>query len=829
MTKPLDPKKQAPEPGDRPAASRSGMTPAQILYQRGLRAFKAKNYRLALDQLQQLEQFPSALAAERTKAQLALVQVYQKLGQVEIARDRCQSLLHHPSHPVQQWAKKTLATLPVPPDSAIQQEKPTPISAVPPSLSSKPVSLDRTGFVPLDPVIPPSSDAVELPSGGEPTLSSDDLPQSSQPPPFSGSAADSAPSDVLQERAESGAPSLFHYERLNTEVEESSTPSPLGDSSPELNPSPVEPTEQTAPPARSSPFAAQLRPLPNRPLALWLGQLFTAVLAVGLVLLALYLLRQGFYSLASGLRLPWGVYRPPVVRRSHFVLAAFVAMGLTLATPWLLDRLMAWGYGQRQLSVRYLQSQHPSVLRLLRQICRYYDWPLPELRLIPDAAPLCLSYGWLPRNTRIVVSQGLIDSCSEEELTTLVGHELAHLANRASPIISMLGMVLVALYTAYWRIAGWGNRISAVAPRLALGLLANGLYGLFWVLRLCSLWLARLRTTWADRQATALLQRPDLQQQSLLQLTHHLTTYVKQHAQLHPLHQALDILFPLSPAAAISPGSFTATVGLDAVIQDDWHNPYRQWLLGQASHPPLGDRLYRLGLEAQRRQQPALVCLPPRPQSSVQPQALLLQKSPLVGALAGGALALALWFLGGVVNRFGWQWLSWLYQDASLLWGSIWLGLGLGILLRINSLYPDMSPRAPLAKPADLFSAAKPLPVQGQPQRLEGTLLGSPGLANWLGQDLYLATQGGILRLSTGSPLMAWHGLRQSPRHPAHWIGRQVTVSGWQRRSGGRLELDIAAIESAKGLSFVDGSPLWNTLIAFSLCLWGLFTIVTGG
>lgn len=75
---------------------------------------------------------------------------------------------------------------------------------------------------------------------------------------------------------------------------------------------------------------------------------------------------------------------------------------------------------------------------------------------------------------------------------------------------------------------------------------------------------------------------------------------------------------------------------------------------------------------------------------------------------------------------------------------------------------------------------------------------------------------------------MAWYGLRQSPRHPARWIGRQVTVSGWQRRDG-ELKLDIAALQSAKGTAFVDSSPLWITLIALSLCLWGLFTIVTGG
>lgn len=836
MTKPLDPKKQAQGQRGTPATSRSSLTPAQTLYQQGLRAFKAKNYGLALDQLQQLEQLPSALATERTKAQIALVQVHQRLGNVEVARDRCQALLNHSNHQVQQWASETLATLPAVTTLAAEDEEAPASDAMPPAAPQESIGLDRTGFVPLDPIIPLPPDPLEPSSVGQ-TAPQVAPPQPSPRSPAASSpqATNSAANNVVPDRPEPGSASLFHYERLNTDVEDTSTTLPpmAAAMSPKIDQPGVKTVEQRTPGSTSRPSLSEVRPslLPNRPIGLWLGQLFTAVLVVGLVLIGLHLIGLGLYGIARGLRLPWGIYRPSFLGGFNIILTAFGAVGLTVATPWLMDGWLARGYGQRRLSVRYLQSQHPAVLRLLRQICRYHDWPLPELRLIPDPAPLCLSYGWLPRNTRIVISQGLIDSCSEEELTTLVGYELAHLANWGSPIISMLGLVLLTLYTAYWRLALWGNSIQAVAPRLALGILANGLYGLFWVLRMFSLWLSRLRTTWADRQTTALLQRPDLQQQSLLQFTDQLTAYVRQHLHLHPLHQALDILLPLNPSAALSPGSFIAALGLETVIQDDWHNPYRQWLLGHVSHPPLGDRLYRLGLEAQRRQQWARVCLPQRakPSAAVQPKALLLQKSPLVGGLAGGALALGLWFLGGVVNRFGWQWLSWLYQDPSLLWGGLWLGLGLGLLLRINSLYPDISPRAPLATPADFFTAAYPLPVYGQPQRIDGKLFGSPGLANWLGQDLYLATQGGILRLSTGSPLMAWYGLRQSPRHPARWIGRQVTVSGWQRRSGGELKLDIAALQSAKGTAFVDSSPLWITLIALSLCLWGLFTIVTGG
>ena len=98
---------------------------------------------------------------------------------------------------------------------------------------------------------------------------------------------------------------------------------------------------------------------------------------------------------------------------------------------------------------------------------------------------------------------------------------------------------------------------------------------------------------------------------------------------------------------------------------------------------------------------------------------------------------------------------------------------------------------------AALFQRPPTLPVNGDPMTLQGTLLGSTGMANGLSQTLYLLKDQGTVQLKFASPLDWWRGITSSSQHPSTWIGRQVTVLGWLRRAGGQLWLDVSSLQVA--------------------------------
>jgi len=877
------------QPESRPQGDDSAdmtQTTAERALRQGVAALKARHFEQALAIFTQLEETAPAL---RTQARMGKVQVYQRQGNISLAQQYCQSLLTNTSPQVRHWAQQILAKLspsesatagPLSPvESSMGPEPTTPSS---PEVSSPP-SADQSGFVPLDPTPPPSppssppsstswaptsSECVPIDATANPKTGFTPLPD--QPPSPSGQkkfpASDQGGTSTEDRPASSmDSTSLFHYQRLNQPLESEDCPVPAGlhdgepaPRSPDLGSLPPDGAKadsipETPAQTKAVPVARRQVPL-SRPYRLWLLQLFTAIAALWVIHWGLH---QSLQLVNEAIRF---IFRWPIrlsgfdlFERSHGRLVVVIGLAVTLASPWLWDWLMARLYGQRPLSTRSLQRDHNEALSLLRRTCRQKGWQMPELRLIPSDSPLCFSYGWSARTARITVSQGILNSLSEEELSSLYAYELAHIMNRDMPVLSSLGLPLGLLYSGYWQLAQGANNQQKRWSGIVMGVLAAVLFGLFWILRKVGLWLSRLRGEYSDRTALAIYPHPEHHQQRFLTLTKLISRDVERRGYLHPLLVSLDLLMPLSSQQAVSPGSFLERVGIHRLVAKDCLNPYRYWLIANNSHAILGERLLgleqwanrwsisALGLNVERLaavNASATTSPLPDPLQSVPqkperlgPADIMIQNAPLVGVALGGAIALGLWFIGGVVNRLDWQQVSWLYQDDSILQGGLLIGLGMGILFRVNRGFPERPPLQPSQDQIDavVFQGPPTLPIDGPLIRLQGNLQGSTGYTNSLGQQLYLQDPAGLLHLKCTSPLGWWRGFNSHQDHPAAWIGRQATVVGWLRQAGGRLWLDVNSIQVAECSPYQVYAPQWTTGLGIGLCLWGIWAIFSGG
>lgn len=581
-------------------------------------------------------------------------------------------------------------------------------------------------------------------------------------------------------------------------------------------------------------------PSPVRAIPSWLGltlaQLVTALLVLWVINLAIHTGLHWVNHLLRWVRWPIHLYGITAFDQTYTGWIVVALLGLTLASPWLLDKLLSLAYGQRPLSSRQLQEKHADLLQHLRQTCRDQGWQLPQLRLVAGVPPVCFSYGGWLGPPRIVASQNLLEQFSSAELRALYSYEMAHQANGDLLVISALGLGQLVAYTAYWRLAGWGDRLTGIAAQ-GTGVGVNILYLLFWGLRQLSLWLCRLRSQAADDRALSFCDRPTDHQHALLHLTTALATDSQRQGHLHPLVMALEVLLPLSSRAAVSPGSFLRRPNVDTLLADDRYNPYRRWLLTQASHPPLGDRLAWLASQASlspRGQSPiwGITTAAEAPKPPFSPSLLAQQKGPLLGLLTGGAVALGLWLVGGLAEPLGWYSLSSFNQDGDLLQGGAWLGLGLGMLSRINRLYPNFPPGLTSSSHIGevVVNRYHRLPVEGQPLQIEGTLMGPPGLANGLGQQIYLSSSGGLIRLGWTTIQLSWMQLLQPKHHPEHWLGKPVRIKGWGRRAGGCFWLDVAELVPLHqpGERFIDQGPWLQTLVSLGLALRGVMILGWG-
>ncbi len=66
------------------------------------------------------------------------------------------------------------------------------------------------------------------------------------------------------------------------------------------------------------------------------------------------------------------------------------------------------------------------------------DLPSPEIRLLEHSTPLALTVGYRPTTSTLVLSRGLIETLDDRELEAVIAHELAHVANRDTAVLTAL-------------------------------------------------------------------------------------------------------------------------------------------------------------------------------------------------------------------------------------------------------------------------------------------------------------------------------------------------------------------------------------------------------
>lgn len=816
---------------------------AEAHLQAGLQALAQKRYSDAIAAFESLS-VTKASPNQRLQAQIGLVKAHSKLGRWQAAHELWQPLAQHRNPQVQAWSQRWLAV------AVVHLAKPQPEQSLEAGQVSTEVS-DRSGFTPLgaaasSPTGASSAQSQPLTQTPAPNLSrAKNQPTASQPiaqgidsarpdPPLG------APPNLAEPHLKSAmasesdqtpipASSLFHYQQLNDKTG-AAAHLPTAKERDNLAQNPLQNPPQAAAAIKLAP---RIRPQPLSPLKLWSVMGLSAIaLQVTLYWLAVQLqgLINGLFRQLHQLT----VQIPPVYLDYRLgLIVGLLLLILLFISPWGMDLLLSQLYGQRALSAQRLKADFPETVRTLRRASQQRGWPLAELRLLPQPEPLCLSYGWHPNNVRLVVSQGLLEQLEDSELAALCAYEMGHLQFGELPLMSALGLLLFAIHQAYWQSAQWGDRQQPGWVRAGAGLVASACYSLFWGLRLLGLWLSRLRSNYCDRAALNLIQDPSHHGRGLLKLARGMAAQVQQQGYTSPLLESLDLLMPLSHLSSLSLGSCLDDTNLEALTAWDRQNPYRHWLAWRLPQALLGERLAMIataggnfGVSAEDKPSPTRQRLGRA--SRLYLPTLLAQGAPLAGLIIGVATAMLLWFIGGVTQAFdGWL-LSWLYGDRSVLKAMALLGFGIGLMLRINPLFPNINVSQAIQPTVNgLLENPLALPADSQPVQLKGRLLGRSGLANWLCQDVLLQTSTGLVRLQVSSALGAWGNLLTSGSKPEVWRDRNATVIGWVRRDA-LLHLDVDRWQISGKTWAVANAPLWLTLISLAACLWSILILFRG-
>ena len=139
---------------------------------------------------------------------------------------------------------------------------------------------------------------------------------------------------------------------------------------------------------------------------------------------------------------------------------AFIfALLMNFASYWFSDKIVLSMYRAREVSLQ----EAPDLYRLVQRLAQRAGIPMPRVYIIPSDAPNAFATGRNPQHGAVAVTEGILRMLDTDELAGVLAHELGHIRNRDTLIMTvaatLAGAITMLAHMAQWgAIFGFGRR-----------------------------------------------------------------------------------------------------------------------------------------------------------------------------------------------------------------------------------------------------------------------------------------------------------------------------------------------------------------------------------
>ncbi len=149
------------------------------------------------------------------------------------------------------------------------------------------------------------------------------------------------------------------------------------------------------------------------------------------------------------------------------IIAFVMALGMNLFSYWNSDKIVLRMHGAQEVDAASAPHFYPMVADLARRA----ELPMPKVYIIDSPHPNAFATGRNPENAAVAATTGLLDMLTRDEIAGVMAHELGHVKNRDTLIMTMVATVagaisMLANFGMFFRCGD--NRGNALATILAV-------------------------------------------------------------------------------------------------------------------------------------------------------------------------------------------------------------------------------------------------------------------------------------------------------------------------------------------------------------------------
>lgn len=122
-------------------------------------------------------------------------------------------------------------------------------------------------------------------------------------------------------------------------------------------------------------------------------------------------------------------------------IAIVLAGMMNFAAYWFSDRMVLRMYRAQEVTA----TQAPELFNIVRALATRAQLPMPKVYIIPEEAPNAFATGRNPQHAAVAVTIGLTRLLSREELAGVMAHELGHVKNRDTLVMTVSAAIGGAL------------------------------------------------------------------------------------------------------------------------------------------------------------------------------------------------------------------------------------------------------------------------------------------------------------------------------------------------------------------------------------------------